>query len=125
MLSQSKLKIAGFVADEVPKEVTFVIARSLGSQMPQEMAYTGTTVVVPKQMSPRSAQHLFEWDLQTQRRDVVNLRAAEEQHGMLQQLKKEVDFELLTVLERPLLRMCLQAWKSQIKIRQKTVSLLW
>ena len=129
VLSQARLKVAASVADAVPENVTFVIARGSSSELQDQTVavaqFTGTTAVVPKQMSPRSAQHLFEWDLQTQRRDVVNLRDAEAQHGLLQQLKKEIDFELLTVLERPLLRMCLQAWKSQIKIRQKTVSLLW
>lgn len=129
VLSQSRLKIAGFMLSEaVPDYVTFVIARAGSPQEEAEPArapFSGTTASVPKHMSPRSAQHLFEWDLQTQRRDVVNLREAEAENLRLQKLKKEADAELEMVLQRPLMIMCLQAWKSQIKPRQKTVSLLW
>ncbi|CAJ1370260.1 unnamed protein product [Effrenium voratum] len=127
VLSQSRLKIATFVAELLPDDMIFVVSRSseaVGAAQGHSMN-AGTTAVAPKQMSPRSAQHLFEWDLQTQRRDIVNLREAEAQHMYLQSLKREADFELLTVLERPLLRICFQAWKSQLKLRQKTVSLLW
>ncbi len=127
VLSNVRLKIAGFMlAESVAEYVTFVIARGSDTSAPETQApFSGTTASVPKHMSPRSAQHLFEWDLQTQRRDVVNLRDAEQENLRLQGLKKEADAELAMVLQRPLLIMCVKAWKSQIKPRQKTVSLLW
>jgi len=127
VLSNVRVKIAGFLlAESVAEYVTFVIARGSDTSAPETQApFSGTTASVPKHMSPRSAQHLFEWDLQTQRRDVVNLQEAEKENLRLQTLKKEADAELAMVLQRPLLIMCVKAWKSQIKPRQKTVSLLW
>ena len=124
VLSQTRLKIASFVAEAVADHVTFVIAKGSKAKAPETLGFMNNAAVVPKQ-SPRSAQHLFEWDLQTQRMDMIQLREAEAQNQQLQRLKKQVDFELLTVLERPLVRMCFQAWRSQVKIRKKTVSLLW
>lgn len=127
VLSQTRLKVATFVTDSLPDHMVFVVARfQKAVQMPPPSTpFSGMTAHEPKQLSPRSSQCWFEWDLKTQKRDMVNLQDAEAHHSYLKRLKKQAEFELLTVLERPLLRMCFQALKSQVRLRQKTVSLLW
>eukprot|EP00439_Symbiodinium_sp_Y106_P034641 s3031_g4.t1 len=127
VLSQTRLKVATFVTDSLPDHMVFVVARfqKVVQIPPPNTPFSGMTAHEPKQLSPRSSQCWFEWDLKTQKRDMVNLQEAEAHHSYLKRLKKQAEFELLTVLERPLLRMCFQALKSQVRLRQKTVSLLW
>ena len=127
VLSQTRLKVATFVTDSLPDHMVFVIARFKPvRQMAQSSTpFSAMTASAPKQLSPRSSQRWFEWDIQTQKRDIVNLQEADAYHAYLRKLKKEAEFDLLTVLERPLLRMCFQALKSQVRLKQKTVSLLW
>jgi len=128
VLSQTRLKVGTFLTESLSEPIVFVIARAKNRSLKIQFQNTlsaGMAANAPKQISPRSSQRWFEWDLHTQKRDIMNLRDAEAHNAYLKKLKKEAEFELLTVLERPLLRMCFQAMKSQVKQKQKTVSLLW
>eukprot|EP00440_Ansanella_granifera_P068252 gb/GFBE01074043.1/.p1 GENE.gb/GFBE01074043.1/~~gb/GFBE01074043.1/.p1 ORF type:complete len:1044 (+),score=231.64 gb/GFBE01074043.1/:2-3133(+) len=131
VLSQTRLKISMFIRESVPENLTYIIARSVREEKDVDplqdihTQFASMAAAAPKQISPRSSQNLFEWDLRTKKRDIVNIHEAEARHRHLLTVKKALEFELYSTLEWPVISLCFQAMKAQVKPKPKSVALIW